>query len=251
MLRSEIDANAFENAKEKIVGKFHNDKGIGTLKEKSIHGILKYYYEPNDDYHEVALDGYFADIYVPDEGIIEIQTRQFNKLRGKLEAFLENYDVTVVYPMPYNKWVVWIDPTTGEEGKPHKAPKCWTPYEVFVELYRIKMFLNNPRLHFRIAMMDMVEYKILDGWNYSKKRGATKIDRIPKQLVKEVSVDRKEDYMQFVPFDLGNEFSVADFAKAAKISKSLAGMVLNILYSVGTVERTGKKGNAYIYSVND
>lgn len=57
-----IDSQAFDAAKEKIIGKSHNDKGIGTLSEKTLHAVLKMYYEPDEDNHEVAIDGYFADI---------------------------------------------------------------------------------------------------------------------------------------------------------------------------------------------
>ena len=32
-----IDSQAFDVAKEKIIGKIHNDKGIGTLSEKTLH----------------------------------------------------------------------------------------------------------------------------------------------------------------------------------------------------------------------
>ena len=42
---------------------------------------------------------YVADIYKDGE-IIEIQTRQFNRMRGKLQAFLPLYPVTIVYPIP-------------------------------------------------------------------------------------------------------------------------------------------------------
>ena len=97
----------FNAAKEKIIGKKHNDKGIGTLSEKTVHGVLKHFFEPDEDCHEVALNGYFADIY-NDSGVIEIQTRQLNKLREKLAVFLNYYPVTVVYPMPANKWLSWI-----------------------------------------------------------------------------------------------------------------------------------------------
>lgn len=36
-----IDSQAFDAAKEKIIGKSHNDKGIGTLSEKTLHAVLK------------------------------------------------------------------------------------------------------------------------------------------------------------------------------------------------------------------
>ena len=90
-----IENERFNAAKEKIIGKKHNDKGIGTLSEKTVHGVLKHFFEPDEDCHEVALNGYFADIY-NDSGVIEIQTRQFNKLREKLAVFLNYYPVTVV-----------------------------------------------------------------------------------------------------------------------------------------------------------
>ena len=70
------------------------------------------YYEPDEDNHEVAIDGYFADIY-NEHGIIEIQTRQLNKLRDKLSVFLNEYQVRVVYPMPYEKYLSWIEPKQG------------------------------------------------------------------------------------------------------------------------------------------
>lgn len=57
--------------------------------------------------------------------------------------------------------------------------------------------------------------------------------------------------MQFVPYELEGEFTSKEFAKAAHISVSLAQTVLNILYYMGTVTRTGKKGNQILYTVLD
>ena len=71
---------------------------IGTLSEKTIHAILKYYLEPNASCHEIRVGSFFADIK-NEQGIFEIQTRQFYKLQGKLAVFLEQYPVTVVYPI--------------------------------------------------------------------------------------------------------------------------------------------------------
>lgn len=84
-----IDYDEFNIARKKILGTAHNDKGIGTLSEKTLHAVLKNYYEPDENKHEVAIDGYYADIF-NDSGIIEIQTRQLNKLRDKLAVFLKN-----------------------------------------------------------------------------------------------------------------------------------------------------------------
>ena len=249
-LQEYIDNEAFESAKEKIVGKAHNDKGIGTLSEKTVHAIMKNYYEPNEDNHEVKIEGYVADIY-NEQGIIEIQTRQFNKMRAKLSTFLNLYPVTIVYPMPYNKWVFWIDNETGETTKKRKAPKKWSAYDAFFELYKIKEFLKNPNLRMRLVLMDMEEYRLLNGWNASKKRGSTRFDRIPLEIKQEVVIEQPEDYMQFIPYEIEEQFTSKEFAKAAKIKVDTARLVLNILYYVGVVKRVGKEGNSFVYEVKD
>ena len=102
------DQEAFQTAKEKVIGVDRQRLGIGTLSEKTVHAILKNYIEPDEDYQEIPIENYVADIYRDGE-IIEIQTRQFNKLRNKLTTFLSLYPVTIVYPIPREKWVIWID----------------------------------------------------------------------------------------------------------------------------------------------
>jgi hypothetical protein len=250
MTQSYIEHEKFLNAREKIIGNSHNDKGIGTLSEKTVHGVLKNYFEPNEDNQEVALDGYFADIY-NEQGVIEIQTRSFNKLREKLSVFLNHYPVTIVYPMPYNKWVAWINEETGETSGKRKSPRHFNEYDAFFELYKIKSYLTNPNLKLKLVLMDMEEYKLLNGWNDTKKKGATRYDRIPLGICKIVSIDQPEDYMQFIPYELDTSFTSKDFAKACKINEKTAGLVLNILFYIGTVKRKGRKGHSYLYEINE
>lgn len=110
------------------------------------------------------------------------------------------------------------------------------------------MFLKEPNLHFKFVLLDMEEYRLLNGWSRDRKKGSCRYDRIPKELVEEVSVDRPEDYMQFIPYDLTEPFTSADFAKAAHIRRPLAQTVLNILAEVGCVQKTGKQGNNILYT---
>lgn len=241
-----IDNDAFEAAKGKIIGIDRQRLGIGTLSEKTVHAILKNYYEPDEDKQEIPVENYVADIYADGE-IIEIQTRQFNRIRNKLSAFLPLYPVTVVYPIPREKWLIWIDEESGELSKKRKSPAKGNPYLAFKELYKIKMFLKEPNLKFKLVFLDMEEYRLLNGWSSDRKKGSSRFDRIPTHLVEEVEINCLEDYMQFVPYEMPEEFTTKDFAKAAHIPPRLAQTVLNILHYVGTVERVGKKGNSYLY----
>lgn len=241
------DKDAFEAAKEKVIGVDRQRLGIGTLSEKTVHAILKNYYEPDEDRQEIPIENYVADIYADGE-IIEIQTRQFNKMRNKLSAFLPLYPVTIVYPIPREKWLIWIDEESGELSKKRKSPAKGNPYVAFKELYKIKMFLKDPNLKLRLVLLDMEEYRLLNGWSSDKKKGSSRFDRIPTELVEEVTVECLQDYMQFVPYDLPEKFTTKDFAKAAHIPVKLAQTVLNILHYVDIVERVGKQGNSYLYT---
>ena len=243
-----IDREAFEAARKKVIGVDRKRSGIGTLSEKTVHAILKNYYEPDEEKQEIPIENYVADIF-SDGGIMEIQTRQFNKMRNKLSAFLPLYPVTIVYPIPREKWIIWIDEESGELSRKRKSPAKGNVYLAFIELYKIKMYLKNPNLRVKLVLMDMEEYKLLNGWSRDKKRGSSRYDRIPTKLVEEVDITRIEDYMQFVPYDLEEEFTSKEFAKAAHIPVKLAQTVLNILYDIGTVTRTGKKGREYLYTV--
>ena len=245
-----IDSQAFDAAKEKIIGKSHNDKGIGTLSEKTLHAVLKMYYEPDEDNHEVAIDGYFADIY-NEHGIIEIQTRQLNKLRDKLSVFLNEYQVRVVYPMPYEKYLSWIEPETGDITSRRKSPKRCSVYDAMFELYKIKAFLKNQNFKVTLLLIDMEEYKLLNGWSYDKKRGSTRYDRVPVGIRRIVKFDRIEDYMQLVPADLKEDFTVKDFAMAAGVSVEASRYTLNILNYLEIVKRTGRVKNGYVYNVTE
>lgn len=241
---------SFERAKQKIIGIDRQRIGIGTLSEKTVHAVLKNYYEPDEDKQEIPIDNYVADIYSQGH-ITEIQTRQFNKMRDKLKVFLSLYPVTIVYPIPREKWVMWIDEESGEISKRRKSPAKGSPYTAFPELYKIKMFLKHPNLNIRLVLLDMEEYRLLNGWSRDKKKGSSRYDRIPTELVQEIELSCPRDYMQFVPVELKDGFTSKEFSKAAHIPVSLGQTVLNILFFLEVVERIGKQGNMYLYKAAD
>ncbi len=245
-----IDNKAFEAAKEKIIGVDRQRLGIGTLSEKTVHAILKNYYEPDEDHQEIPIENYVADIY-HEGSIMEVQTRSFNAMRNKLRAFLPLYPVTIIYPIPREKWLIWIDEETGQLSNKRKSPLKGNGYTVFPELYKIKMFLKDPNLRFKLVLLDMEEYRLLNGWSKDKKKGSSRFDRIPTQLVEEIDIECLQDYMQFVPYDLPEEFTVKEFAKGAHIPARRAQVVVHILAYVGVIEQIGKKGNAYLYQVRE
>lgn len=244
------EISRFEAAKEKIVGKDREKNGIGTLSEKTVHAVLKNYYAPDEDMHEIPLESCVADIYTGVE-IVEIQTRSFNRMRTKLDRFLPLYPVTVVYPIPYVKRLFWIDEESGEISGGRRSPVKGNPYMAFSELYKIKMYLKDPNLHIRLVFLNMEEYKLLNGWSRDKKKGSSRFDRLPVSIEKEIEFTCPQDYLQLIPYELQEPFTVTEFARQVHIRKELAGIVVHILYYMEVIEREGKRGNAFLYRVKE
>ena len=245
-----MDKERFKEACETVISHERIRSGIGTLGEKSTHAVLKRYYEPDESCHEVPVGSFVADI-VGENGIIEIQTRQFNKLLKKLEQFLEFSRVTVVYPVSAKKSIIWIDPETGEIAERRTSPKKGRIYDILPELYRIKYTLDNPRLSVRICLLEVEELRLLDGWSGDRKKGATKGDRIPTALLDEIELDCPYDHRIFLPEGLKKDFTSADYAKAARIPVKNARIGLNLLTYLGLVTRTGEgPRKTIIYNTN-
>ena len=89
-----MDCNRFQQACRQARESLRGQNGIGTLGEKTLHAALKAYYEPDAESHEIKIGRYIADI-VGENGIIEIQTQSFDKLRKNSRLF---------YPSPTFLW---------------------------------------------------------------------------------------------------------------------------------------------------
>lgn len=243
------DREVFQDACRNIVGKERERLGIGTLSEKTVHAVLKRYLVPDEQCYEVKCGRYVADI-MKDGEIIEIQTAGFHRLRGKLEEFLQDKEVTVVYPIPHKKWLIWIDEETGELSQKRCSTKTGSCYDAFYELYKIKMYLKHPNLHLRLILMDVKEYRMLNGYSKDRKKGSVRFDRVPVALVEDVFLNSAKDFQNLVPKELDEIFTVKMFQKATKLSLSKAGTAVNVLAYLEVIKKVGKEKNAYLYQRN-
>lgn len=240
----------FENALKMAKSNAAFEGSIGTLGEKTLHSVLKYYLEPCDDFHEVAEGRYVADI-MRDGCITEIQTRGFNLLRGKLRAFLSEHPVTVVHPIAVTREYYVIDSASGETSPKKKSPKKGNIYDAFPELYKIKMLLDNDNLYFHFILLDVTEYRCTAEKSRRNRKCMVRVDRIPKHIVEEVCIDSKEDFKKLIPKDLPTPFTSRDFAKAIKRTRSHAQTALNVLSAVHAVEHVATRGREYLYKITD
>ena len=241
-----MDKKRFEEIRDAAVSSGREGRSIGTYKEKTLHAILKDYYAPDKSMQEISVDGYVADIYTGQE-IIEIQTANFNKMRAKLNCFLPNYPVTVVYPIARIKYLSWIDEATGECSKPRKSPVKGSVYRAFVELYKIKSILSQENLCLCFPLLEVEEYRLLNGWSQDKKKGSCRYDRMPRALLDEIRLEKPEDYLRLIPENLPEPFTALEFGKAVGEKKQIAGIVLHVLNYLNVLERCENRGRFYTY----
>ncbi|MBO7667287.1 MAG: hypothetical protein J6T26_02375 [Firmicutes bacterium] len=231
---------------EKAEDSLRQRAGIGTLAEKTLHAAVKFYLEPDPAYHEVPHLGFVADI-LNSEGVIEIQTRSFERLRRKLAVFLAAGPVTLVCPLPHVKYLLWLDPETGEVSRRRKSPKTGRPWHLLPELNRIGELLDHPDLSILVLLLDMEEYRNLDGWSRDRKRGSHRLERLPLSLHRELWLREKADWRAMLPEGLPEEFTRQEFAKLGRFSERQSGAALKVLCRMGLAERCGKQGRAYLY----
>ncbi len=242
-----MDQEAFKRAVQAVGQSGSNHPSIGTYSEQSLHAVLKHYINPAPGVPEQPWGPFVVDVLEEDR-IFEIQTAHFDKLRSKLEWFLQSQAVTLVYPVAARTRLHWLDRRAKFVERSRQSPKRGTIHQIFPELYRIKWFLRHPRLSLRILVVDVHEYRIPEPGRRARRPYRLQ-DCIPVGLVEDVFIEGAADYRRFLPPDLPETFLSRDYHRAAGISLPLARMALNILYHMGTVERTGRQGNAYTYTV--
>lgn len=242
----------FEAARLSGLAHLQERQGIGTLKERSLHSILKYWADPDESHHEIrlGLGRIVADVF-DGERVMEIQTRSFYSLRPKLDKILPLYPVTVIYPIAYTKKLIWVDTGSGESSKPRKSPKTGSVWDAFSELYRIRSYLTNPQLTIRLVLLDMEEYKLLNGWSEDGKKGSCRMERIPTALHGYVDLSSAADYTALLPDDLPGVFTTKDLSDSIHRSRRNAGYIINIMYTIGAIIRTGKQSRAFLYKKAD
>ena len=222
------------------------DGGVGTLSEKTLHAVLKRFYEPDASCREIPVGRFVADI-CRDKRIVEVQTRSFYVLRDKLAFFLsEGYDVTVVHPVPAVRTVSYVEPD-GTVGMKRVVTRKGDAGAAFAELYRIKSLLPDPHLHVRLAMLDVSDYRLRGG---KSRRGSDKLDRVPNALVGQVFLQDAADYASLLDAaELPAEpFTAAALAAALHVPKKHASTAAPVFCAVGVLEKVGKTGRAFLYA---
>lgn len=231
----------FKRAKAKILAETVSTEGVGGLNERSIHKILKLAIEPNTDCHEVKFLGSVADVK-NEQGIFEIQTKSAYTIKRKLEKFLEHSPVTLVVPIIKEKYLRYVDAETGEILPPKRSPRPESVYTALNSMFSLTSLfsLDNFKLMLVFLSADEYKYKV-------KKKGQRRLDAIPREILEVREITSPEDFSEFFPRTLGEEFVASEFARAIKKSSRFTYFVIKFYENLGFIENIGKRGRAILY----
>lgn len=225
-----------------------NGPVIGTLQEGSLHASLKDLYMTDSAKAEVVVDGYVVDV-VKDNLLIEIQTRNFAAIKGKLRELMKNHLIKLVYPIPKKKWILkeTLDGTTQLSRR--LSPKRGAFEDLFDELVRIPSFITHSNFSIEVLLIEEEEIRHQDGKGSWRRKGWSIVDHRLLEVIDRRLYEKPTDFLHFIPDSLEKPFKNSDLAEALGISRRLSQRLTYCLRIMKTLRKVGKDGNAILHDV--
>ncbi len=240
-----VDNERFERARLEAESSVR--EGIGTLSEKLIHATLKNYLEHRKSLQEVPYLGSVADVK-NECGVLEIQTRSLIRLSSKLEKFLPESPVTLVYPILREKLISRMDVKTGDVTSPRKSPRRGEGWDILPELSGLSKFFGDKNLSVKIAFINAHEVTKLPEDGIRHRRVSYKLYITPTELVSFVDASTRESIIKLLPESLPDRFTAKDFERCTKLRGRRGYFSLKFLLEIGALEREAE-GRKYIYKI--
>ena len=221
---------------------------IGTRSESSLHRVLKFRYAGAGS-TEKKVAGFIADGVTQNGEFIEVQTGHFDSLKKKIAAFSALGKVVIIHPIIINKYIEVFD-EQGEYLYRRKSPRRGCEWDLFYNLIYAPELARLPGVGIELALVDVTEKRIRDGKGSRHRRGLSILDRELIAWHGRIRLKRPRDYRRFIPFTDSEEFTAAQLAEKAGIDAGLSRKTLYVLHKINVIQRTGKKGRAWLYQAS-
>ena len=169
----------------------------------------------------------------------------------KIAYYLESTDltVTVVHPIPKDRWVSWVDPRSMEISPRRRSPRHGKASDILPRLYPLIPMLSNPRLKFRVLLLEVHDFRLLSGRKKNSRRGGERYERIPISLIEDIQLNSPKDFERFLPQALPSPFTVKDFSRATKIVGRDAYSAVRVLVALGLIAPAPNTGRSMAFTV--
>lgn len=219
---------------------------IGTLQENSLHASLKDWYQQPQDQLESSVDGYIIDL-VRGNLLVEIQTRNFYSIKQKLANLLERHPVRLVYPIPYEKWILQLTSDGNTLIRRRKSPKRGKIIDIYQELIRFPRIVRHQNFTMEALMVRVEVVWRDDGKGSWRRKGKSIIDQRLIEVVDSRIFSGLSDYQSTIPKDIPELFTVRDLATVTHQPRRAAGKMAYCLREMGVLEAVGKRDRSIEY----
>jgi len=224
-----------------------NKKSIGTKNESTLHRALKFQYTGPGGTTEAAVGEFVADGISALGEYIEVQTGSFAPLKKKVIEFSSLGKVRIIHPVAIVKRIVTYD----EKGillYKRKSPKKGSQWNIFDALLHAPELPLNKNVTIELILLDITEKRVKDGKGSWRRKGISLKDREMSAFHDRILFKKPKDYLRFIPFKKGEEFTVSSLAKKSSIPADTARKALYVLTKIKVVKRIRKIGNAWVYN---
>jgi len=215
------------------------------MKEYSLHSEIKSLYSIPGDRFEVRTGDYIVDILRGDMAI-EVQTKNFAALKGKLRVLAGRGPVRLVYPLPERRWITHIT-KDGAVIKSRRSPRRGALTDVFRELVMIPEMPGEENFSLEVLFIDEEEVRCADGRGSWRRRGVSIKDRRLLRVNSRVLFRGRADYLRLLPGCLGEPFTNREFALSASIPLGSAQQITYCLRKSGILRAVCTKGRALAF----
>lgn len=211
---------------------------IGTLNEGSLHAALKAHYARPGDQLEAPLEGFVIDIRRADL-LVEIQTSSFGAMGAKFDRLLNAHRMLLVHPIAIETYLQ----RPGKQAR--RSPKRGSILGIFDELVSIPTLLDHPNLLLDVVLVSVTEVQ-------RARRGRPGFRTIDRQLREVLEIRRfrgTEDLAALLPAGLPAEFTTADLATAAQVSRDRAQRMAFCLRALDIITERGRTKAGILYAL--
>jgi hypothetical protein len=227
-----------------------SDASIGRKNETSLHNAIKERYAAYGGAVERETAGFVCDAVRADGTVVEVQTGSFAPLRAKARAICPSRGMIIAAPVITKKTIETYS-ANGALLRRSVSPKHESDYELFGRLVYAWTLPFVRGLSVEIVRVEVTEKRVADGRGSWRRGGVSIVDREVSAWGAVTPLKNVSDYAAFVPFTRGCEWTAAEFAKAARITKTLAGKAVYVLARLGIIEKCGQRGRAYLYTFSN
>jgi len=217
---------------------------INTYNESDLHKTLKEHFCPKNGKTEQPLLGSICDILCDTGKVIEIQTSNLSALRAKLEKFLPEHKVLIIYPIAVTSYICVLN-EDGSTRHRRKSPKHGSFFQIFRELSGLYHLIDSKNLSFKLVYISCEVIKADTG---HKKRRAYRPGIINKKLIEIHGIEGYKNMKTIckkVLDLLPEEFTNQDIKNIG--AKKYTSYTSWFLSKAGLISSKGKRGRFKLY----